>query len=132
MRNNYKWRSKIQWGPETDAGKRILEQVQLETTQHGQNSKPDALKKRRTRWSEQTALENVPGIPGVQLPANIAAIAATIDPSNAALQLELKNVRFPVKCLFLPVATGAQGIMYTSLYGCSFCGMPCHAEAAEL
>ena len=72
---------------------RILEQIRSE--RESNSTKRDAAKRRRTRWAPQTsfALVPAPGIPGVELPANIAALAATIDPNSAALQLELAKVR---------------------------------------
>jgi hypothetical protein len=92
MSEQYQQRSRKKWGRETDAAKRILEQVRLEAAQQGQAV--IAPKKRRTKWAPQIALDlsPVPGIPGVQLPANIAAMAATIDPNHATLQLELVKV----------------------------------------
>jgi hypothetical protein len=95
--SGYEPRSRKKWGPETAAGERILAEIATERAKQEaarQDGAP-AAKKRKTRWAPQAAVTTVavPGIPGVQLPETIAALAASISEESAALQHELIRVR---------------------------------------
>lgn len=97
MEGDYVPRSGKAWGPETAAGQRILATIAAERGQRAEQSasgEPTS-KRRRTRWAPQAAVPTiaVPGIPGVELPEPVAAIAATLDMASAALQQELIRVR---------------------------------------
>lgn len=99
MSKDYVQKSKKRWGPETAAGQRVLATIQAEAKEQATAqaaSAPDAAQKRRkTRWEAETELVTVlvPGIPGVQLPESIAALAGTIDTASTELQHELIRVR---------------------------------------
>jgi hypothetical protein len=91
--------SNKRWGPQTAAGQRVLATIQAEAHEQAAaeaTSAPDAAQKcRKKRWDPETKLVTVPvpGIPGVQLPESIAALAGTIDTSSTELQHELIRVR---------------------------------------
>jgi hypothetical protein len=89
--------SRKRWGSETAAGERVLAAIAAERAQGGavHSTAASAAKKRKTRWAPQTAITTVavPGIPGVELPATVATLAAAIDDSSTALQHELIRVR---------------------------------------
>ena len=93
------------WGPETEAGKRILEQIAAE--QQAGSTDISTAKRRKNRWTSKTSdvLLPVPGIPGVELSANLAAVAALIDPHSATLQLELAQARVLTMTLLSVLAT---------------------------
>lgn len=104
------------WGPETEAGLRVLaaiaaEQAQVPTTGSAepQSSAANDGRKRKRRWGEESAGQAVPvdGLPGVRLPEAVAAVAAAIDVSCVALQHELIRVRRTFR-IRLPRASGTR------------------------
>ena len=90
-------KARKRFGPETAAGLRVLEAIRAEQAQAHADSAAEAKpqKRRKTRWAPQEAVTTVtvPGIAGVPLPQNIAALAQSIDEGSTALQHELIRVR---------------------------------------
>jgi hypothetical protein len=92
--STYVPRATKKWGPETPDGLKILRIIQDERHQTAKHDDEPPAKRRKSRWAPATVIAKVgvPGVPGVELSREVAALASTFDPAAMKLEHELIQV----------------------------------------
>lgn len=90
-------RRKKRWGQETEAGKKVLEAVTGGQNEPAgasggqQQAEPPPAKKKKSRWEQGDDAVEVPGMPGISLPAHLVHLV-DVSAETMELQKQLTSV----------------------------------------